>query len=76
VLEQVSGPNGEGLPTHVLVTDELVEKAVEAYGPAGMEEDELRESMREVLSEVAPELWQAGYDAGRRRIAEAIFDES
>jgi hypothetical protein len=70
----VSGPNGEGLPTHVLVTDELVERALGAAIDAGADRWMTEEEMRAALSEVAPELWQAGVDAGRKtRIVE---DES
>jgi hypothetical protein len=68
----VSGPRGEGLPTHILVTDELVKRALDAYdlmaqdieADEGDEAPEVEErSMRAALSEVAPELFSAGMRA-------------
>jgi hypothetical protein len=68
----VSGPNGEGLPTHILVTDEMVKRALDAYdlmtqdieADEGDEAPEVEErSMRAALSEVAPGLFSAGMRA-------------
>jgi hypothetical protein len=55
----VSEPSGKGLPVHILVTDELVDKAM-AHNPVD------REGMRRALSAVAPELFSAGMRAAIR----------
>lgn len=58
---------------HVLVSDELVERALRAYDA---DTKGTASAVHAALDAVAGELWQAGYDAGRKRIASAIFDES
>ncbi len=71
----MSGPRGEGLPTHILVTDELVKRALDAYdlmtqdieADEGDEASETEErAMRAALSDVAPDLFSAGMRAAIR----------
>ena len=57
----MSASNGESAPTHILVTDELVERACDEYDGGLTEVSE-----RGRPNGMRAELWQAGYDAAQR----------
>ena len=62
----MSGPNGEGLPPHILITDELVERAWDAALDCYEAMNMSQEAWRAALSAVAPDLYSAGMEAGKR----------
>jgi hypothetical protein len=62
----MSGPNGEGLPPHILITDELVERAWDAALDCYEAMNMSQEAWRAALSAVAPDLYSAGMKAGKR----------
>ena len=66
-----SGPNGEGIPPHIVLTDELVERYM-ARAPYW--NDQMREQAMSALNEVAPDIFEAGIRVGKASRDEAQED--